>query len=254
MTLLAAHRLHDIPVLVGDALCTAPDSKSLKKKIYLITPNLAVGWTGFSITAAGVIGEIRSAFGEQTITRPDLESFFTSFNCDGMAEREVTVIGWLIDDKPSPFIWHSSYPNEVYYDDFYFEGSGKEYYESVTRSSLLSGTSPGASGSIDVALSAAHSALSYCGQAFFSEQLDYAIWDKTFGFAYEVIAYRYPRFWPLGRTMYLPWTYYWDAQTKTGRPELASRLWKMNFLGDYSVLQSADHQDLKLSACRNYPV
>ena len=85
MTLLAAHRLHDIPVLVGDALCTAPDSKSLKKKIYMITPNLAVGWTGFSITAAAVIGEMRSAFAEQTVTRPDLESFFTSFNCAGMS-------------------------------------------------------------------------------------------------------------------------------------------------------------------------
>jgi hypothetical protein len=254
MTLLAAHRLHDIPVLVGDALCIAPDSQSLKKKIYLITCNLAVGWTGYSITAASVIGEMRSIFREKTATRSDLESFFTGFNCPGMTEREVTIVGWIIDDQPSPFIWHSSYPSEVFYNDSYFEGSGKDYYESVTRSSLLSGTSPNRSGYIDVALSAAHSALSHCGQAFFSEQLDYCTWDRTFGFAYEVIVHGYGRFWPLGRTMYLPWTYYWNPQTETGTAELASRLWRMNFLGDYSVLQRADHDDLKLSACRNYPI
>ncbi len=171
-----------------------------------------------------------------------------------MYERDVKIVGWIIDDQPSPFIWHSSYPSEVFYNDFYYEGSGEQYYESVIRSSLLSGTSPNRSGHIDVALSAAHSALTHCGQAFFSEQLDYANWDRTFGFAYEVIVYGYGRFWPLGRTMYLPWTYYWNPETKTGNAELAPRLWGMNFLGEYSVLQRADHDDLKLSACRNYPI
>jgi hypothetical protein len=254
VTLLAAHRLHDIPVLVGDALCTAPDSQSLKKKIYLIAPNLAVGWTGYSLTASSVVGELRSIFAEKIATRSDLEAFFGGFSCPGMYERDVKIVGWIIDDQPSPFIWHSSYPSEVFYNDFYYEGSGEQYYESVIRSSLLSGTSPNRSGHIDVALSAAHSALTHCGQAFFSEQLDYANWDRTFGFAYEVIVYGYGRFWPLGRTMYLPWTYYWNPETKTGNAELAPRLWGMNFLGEYSVLQRADHDDLKLSACRNYPI
>jgi hypothetical protein len=254
MTLLAAHQLHDIPVLIGDALCTAPDSQSLKKKIYLITSNLAVGWTGYAITAASVIGEMLSTFKDKTATRSGLESFFAGFSCPGMVEREVRIVGWIVDDQPSPFIWHSSYPSEVFYNDFYFEGSGEQYYESVTQSSLLSGTSPGRSGSVDVALSAAQSALSHCGQAFFSEQLDYATWDRTFGFAYEVIVYGYGQFWPLGATMYLPWTYYWNPQTETGTAELEPHLWKMNFLGDYSVLQKADHDDLKVLACRHYPI
>jgi hypothetical protein len=254
MTLLAAHRLHDIPVLVGDALCTAPDSQSLKKKIYLITPNLAVGWTGYAITAASVIGEMLSAFKAKTVMRTDLESFFGGFSCPGMYERDVKIVGWIVDDQPSPFIWQSSYPSEVFYSDFYFEGTGERYYESVIRSELLSGITPDRSGNINVALAAAHSALSYCGQAFFSEQLDYASWDRTFGFAYEVIVHGYGRFWPLGATMYLPWTYHWNPETETGRAELAPQLWKMNFLGDYSVLQRADYDDLKPSACRNYPI
>ena len=254
MTLLGAHRINDVPVLVGDALCISPDSRSLKKKIYILTSNLAVGWTGFSITAASVIGEMRGTFSERTVTRSELESFLSGFRCDGMTEREVTIIGWIVDDEPSPFIWHSSYPNEVFYDEAYFEGSGAQYYQSVTQSSLLSGKSPNRWGYIDLNLSAAHSALSYCGQAFFSEQLDYDKWGQTFGFAYEVIVYAYGRFWPLGATMYLPWTYRWDSKTQTGTPELAPRMWKMNFVNDYSVLQSADHDDLRLLACRNYPI
>jgi hypothetical protein len=92
MPLLAAHRLNNIPVLIGDALCTAKGYQGfhLKKKIYLITTNLAVGWTGYSLTASSVIGEMRSTFEGKTATRSALESFFRGFNCHGMYERDVT--------------------------------------------------------------------------------------------------------------------------------------------------------------------
>jgi hypothetical protein len=246
MTLLAAHRLHDIPVLIGDAVCTAPDSRSLKKKIYLITPNLAVGWTGYAITAATVIGEMRSALNDKTVTRSDLESFLKGFQCHGMYERDVKIVGWIIDDQPSPFIWQSSYPSEVFYNDYYFEGSGERYYESLLESNLLGGITPNRDGVINVALAAAHEALIHCCQAFFSEQLDYATWDRTFGFAYEVIVYGYGRFWPLGSTMYLPCIYHWDQQTETGRYEWTRRIWKMLFYGDYSVLQRNEYKEGKV--------
>lgn len=246
MTLLAAHRLHDIPVLIGDAICTAQDSQSLKKKIYLISPDLAVGWTGYAITASSVIGELRSTFSEKTVKRSDLESFFTSFQCHGMYDRNVKIVGWIIDDQPSPFLWQSSYPSEVFYSDYYFEGSGERYYESLLKSTLLEGLTPNRDGVVNVALAAAQNALMLCGQAFFNEQLDYASWDRTFGFAYEVIVYGDGRFWPLGATMYLPWIFHWDRQTGTGRSELTRRVWKMLFHGDYSVLQQNEHKDGKV--------
>lgn len=246
MTLLAAHKLHDTPVLIGDAICTAPDSQSLKKKIYLITPNLAVGWTGYAITASGVIGEMRSTFNDKSVTRSDLESFFKGFQCPGMYDRNVKIVGWIIDDHPSPFIWQSSYPSEVFYNDYYFEGSGERYYESLLESNVLGGITPNRDGGINVALAAVHKALSHCGQAFFSEQLDYPTWDRTFGFAYEVIVYGYGRFWPLGSTMYLPWIYHWDQQTGTGRSELTRQTWKMLFFGDYSVLQRNEYKEGKV--------
>lgn len=251
MTLLAAHRLNDIPVLIGDALCTAKDSKSLKKKIYLIAPNLAVGWTGYSLTASSVIREMRSTFEGKTATRSALESFFKGFHCHGMYERDVKIVGWIIDDQPSPFIWQSSYPSEVFYNDYYFEGSGERYYESLLQSNLLGGTTPNRDGVINVALAAAYEALMHCGQAFFSEQLDYATWDKTFGFAYEVIVYAYGRFWPLGSTMYLPWTDHWDQRTETGRSELTPRIWKMLFFGDYSILQRNEYREGKMFPAHN---
>jgi hypothetical protein len=201
-------------------------------------------FAGYSLTAGAVISEMLSSFAKAT-TRSELEAFFTGFTSPGMVELEVRSVGWIVDDHPSPFIWQSSYPSEVFYNDFYFEGSGERYYESVLQSGLLSGRSPGRSGSIDISVAAAHSALSHCGLAFFSDQLDYGTSDKNVRIAYEVLVDGYGRFWPLGPTMYLPWTYHWDSTTQTGTAELAPRLRKMNFLGHHSVVQAADHDDLR---------
>jgi hypothetical protein len=254
MTLLAAHRLNGMPVLIGDAVCTSPDSRSLKKKIYLITPNLAVGWTGYAITAASVIGELLSTFKDKTVVRSELESFFKGFSCHGMYERDVKIVGWIVDDQPTPFIWNSSYPSEVFYNDYYFAGAGEQYYESLLESNLIGGITPNRDGNINMAVAAAQEALMHCGQAFFSEHLDYSTWDRTFGFAYEVIVHGYGRFWPLGSTMYLPWTYHWNRQTQTGRSELTPLIWKMLFFGDYSSMKQMTgvkrNQDRLLLSCR----
>lgn len=163
-----------------------------------------------------------------------------------MEERNVKIVGWIIDDQPTPFIWQSSYAGEVFYSDYYFEGSGEKYYESLITSNLLEGLTPARDGKVNVALAAAQNALMHCGQAFFNERMDYATWDRTFGFAYEVLVYGYGKFWPMGSTMYLPCIYHWDDQSATGNYEWIGRIWKMLFRGEYSVLQRTEYKEGKV--------
>ena len=49
MTLVAAYKHFEVPVLVGDmAVTMSGDHKfrTLRKKIYRISPNFVIGWTG----------------------------------------------------------------------------------------------------------------------------------------------------------------------------------------------------------------
>src|SRR5688572_8557153 len=110
MTLLAAYQEYGAPILVGDALCTSIVSKSLKKKVYLISPNLVVGWTGFLRTARIVIFELFSRFSGKQVLFTELESALTRLSFPGMSEFGVKIVGWVVDDKPRCFIWQSSYP------------------------------------------------------------------------------------------------------------------------------------------------
>src|SRR5712691_3902572 len=125
MTLLAAYQVHDAPVLVGDALCTSKISRSLKKKVYLVSPNLVVGWTGYLRTAQIVIFELFSRFLGKHVGTSELETLLTTLNFPGMADFEAKIVGWIVDDQPKCFIWQSSYPKDVFYDAAYFEGSGE---------------------------------------------------------------------------------------------------------------------------------
>jgi hypothetical protein len=62
MTLVAAYKINDIPVLIGDMALTKGEMRSLRRKAYIIAPNLAVAWAGHAIVANRVISELRQAF------------------------------------------------------------------------------------------------------------------------------------------------------------------------------------------------
>lgn len=255
MTLLAAYQEYDAPVLVGDALCTSIVSKSLRKKVYLISPNLVVGWTGYLRTARIVIFELFSRFSGRLVASTELEAALTNLSFPGMSDYDVKIVGWVIDDKPKCFIWQSSYPTEVFYNATYFEGSGEQYFESVLKSNILSGGDPPrAPHAFSNEVAAVQSTLVYCGEAFFNEVLAFDKWQETFGFAYEILVYAHGRFWPLGPTVYLGWEYQWNPTTQTGKAILSPFIAKMNFREHYSVLQKAIHEELRIKSCRNYPI
>ncbi|HET6889986.1 MAG TPA: hypothetical protein VFH31_02695 [Pyrinomonadaceae bacterium] len=200
MTLLATYETYGSSVLVGDALVTIAGSpSSLRKKVYIVGPNLVIGWTGYLRTARVVVFELLSRFWDKHVDISSLESTLCNLNFDGMSEFNVKIVGSIVDTQPRSFIWQSSYPKEVFYNDYYFEGSGEKYFESVLKFHILSGGDPPRpQHKFSNEVAAAQSTLVYCGQAFFDEVLAFENWTQTFGFAYEVLVYAYGKFWPLG--------------------------------------------------------
>lgn len=58
MTLIAAYRHKGIPVLIGDMALSKGELRSLRKKVYVINNNFAVGWTGYSMHEVGDFGDV----------------------------------------------------------------------------------------------------------------------------------------------------------------------------------------------------
>lgn len=260
MTLLAGYKSHGLPILVGDTICgfMANQSfhpRSLRKKVYIISPNLAIGWTRSLSSAEVVVSRVMNEFDGKTVTRRDFELFLKTLKFDGMIKSDVHLIGWIVDEEPKCFIWHSNDPTEVYYDDSYFVGTGEKYFESVLNSSLLhGGDRPRKPQQYSEEVAAVQQTLVYCGEAFFQEVMAAERWYESFGFAYEILLYAYEQFWPLGSTLYVGWEYRWDPKTQTGRPILSPFVAKLNFREHYSVLQKAQHHKLKIKNLRNYLV
>jgi hypothetical protein len=132
MTLVAAYRELGTPVIVGDFLLSDETPETgLTKKIHRLQPNLAVGWTG-SFVAAGIV--LRSLY-RRCLQRPllvkrDLEDFLQSFPVKVLGKLAVTLVGWIVDDKGEHcFLWRSDWPQDVFYADHQFVGSGEAVFE-----------------------------------------------------------------------------------------------------------------------------
>ncbi len=259
MTLLAAYKSHGMPVLVGDAVCgfEANDTfhpTSLRKKVYMISSNLSVGWTGSVSSAEVVLTRLMNDFYGKEVSLKEFESLLTTIEFDNMLEKNVKIVGWIIDEQPKSFIWQSGYSSELFFEDYYHEGTGEEFWRDIITSGLAHGGDGPRDGSkFSEEIGAVQETLTYCGEAFFREFTS-STWHESFGFAYEVLVYAHGRFWPVGNTIYLGWEYIWNTSTQTGSPKLGPFVAKTNFREHYSVLQMASHKNLQIERCRNYPI
>ena len=96
VTLIAAFREEQTPILLGDFLVTSNgDEAGTRKKICRISPNLAVGWAGSLIAATTVISEMRRRFDGARLSHRELHNFLVTYdegNLKGLAR--VNLIGW----------------------------------------------------------------------------------------------------------------------------------------------------------------
>jgi hypothetical protein len=236
MTLIAAYKQDGLAVLIGDMALTNSAKgdafRSVRKKIYRISENFAVGWAGNQLVAKKVISDLKRVFGNDIVTKLSLENFFTSYDPDDFGSLHTNFIGWVIDDEPYCFRWNCLYPQEVFYGSFFFDGTGDKYFESLKKQSWEGGGSVSS-----VQEQALLNVINEIATARFEEILYSKTWDRSFGVSYEILAFIDKRFSYVGSIAYIGWDYFWDSDKGTGRLEQAPAIYKYNCMGEYSIIQ-----------------
>ncbi len=156
MTLIAAWKEGDIPILIGDIvvssenpivqsnhpLPTRDDLDKLlsassgrhfvrpRRKIYKISDSFVVGFAGEVGSAQDVVISVLSHFENKSPSLADIRAYFT--NSFGYKVPPCTIIGWLADNGSfSCFRWRSDKPSQFDLGDHYVEGTGSVAFASL---------------------------------------------------------------------------------------------------------------------------
>ncbi len=156
MTLIAALKLHDVPILLGDLLISSPHSdtshaklptllsqevdqvlprdeyypivRGLQRKVARINDWLVVAWAGNLIAAKVVLKKMVERFKSKRVPREKVFTFLSQV--DDLGTIECTIIGWLADKTGIvSFSWNSATRHLSVDEGPYIEGSGKQDFE-----------------------------------------------------------------------------------------------------------------------------
>ncbi|WP_431104573.1 hypothetical protein [Roseateles noduli] len=130
MTMIAAFRSIGMPALIGDLLVTQHGNDvGTMKKIVILHPKLAVGYSGKLISIQPAMRALRNWASQNQISKSTLEAFLKSEEMSEHGDGNpyfCNIVGWVIDEDQSShcFSWWSNYPSGVYYDDTHYQGTG----------------------------------------------------------------------------------------------------------------------------------
>jgi hypothetical protein len=167
MTLIAAWKEGDTPVLIGDLvmsrigefesphhpLPTRDDLDDLLpvewfrhivepcQKVYAISDNVAIGWCDHKLSAKIIIKDIVNNYGGKTLSLSEIKNHFTSIT--KFKDLPCIIIGWVAENnKMTCFKWRSDQPQEFIVADAFVEGSGSEYFRSIFTPLAVLGENP----------------------------------------------------------------------------------------------------------------
>lgn len=153
MTLVAAWLHCGIPTLIGDLLITSEnsgratdigvatreDASSLVpiregvriegtiQKVYCLSDNLALGWTGSAMGAEIIVHELRNAFGGRQVDWAEFRTVLGGYQMTG--PFHCVLIGWLIDGNVAQcFRWDSAEASKLELVADAVEGSGRDAF------------------------------------------------------------------------------------------------------------------------------
>ncbi|MDY0873183.1 hypothetical protein [Dongia rigui] len=136
MTLVVATKLFEVPVLAGDFIVSSKGTtvphmmvptqprlpslmpagaawkiSGLRKKISIVRPELALGWSGSTIGARTLIRELREYQPITPFTFASLSKFLSTLHDFG--SNVVEVVGWVGSDAPTAFRWCSDCHRQI---------------------------------------------------------------------------------------------------------------------------------------------
>jgi hypothetical protein len=233
MTLIAAFRTLDVPVLVGDFLITDREQPlALRRKLRRINPQLVVAWTGSLFTAEAVLTHLDEALGDRAPTREDLEAALADA-ADKLAERQakVKLIGWAACPDPDGFGWESDNPGAVHWGD-YTRHDGAGHAEIAKHAA--DGVRSGGGDPVDHVVTA----ISFLLADEWGAQRNQA---DGFGFGYEATYWDGAEFQYINNVLYVPWTTWFDVDGKLASSSVGT-LHRTALEGEHSTVEIIDHR------------
>jgi len=159
VTLIAAFRINNVPVLMADMLLTT-DDKTAKtsflphvphwgavpedrkiigvcSKLIILNERLAVAFTGFTSAGKLFFSDLERRYAQHTPSKEELSQTLQSWNASN-ATRGTKVIGWLASsDQPECFEYTAAPGARANWVSHSFGGSGASHFEnSILRSDI----------------------------------------------------------------------------------------------------------------------
>ena len=262
MTVVANLLIESIPVLIGDVVITSsdPSEKSIdvptvhtlpslrrpitafRRKVYIIEKRLTVAWTGSRLKAETLILDLQQHFKKRRVAEAELEKFLSNYEFLTPIEDSVILIGWIAEHSPRPFWWSTGYPNEVHYDEFDVEGSGRDVFLKTFFSDGAATKGPG--------LTPEEHAFLKC-LAGISRLLDIETDESLslihgFGFCYDIVIWSKYRFRYIDSYTQVNFKVLYDSTTGSGQAWPQNPIFIYKSLGHsaaFSVMRFGDDQN-----------
>lgn len=162
MTLVAAFRINDVPVLLGDLLITDKPSDlphgflptrpdltrpnsgerrriGARRKTLILNGNLSVGFTGTVDAGAILFRDLARRFSKSTPTPDELSYALRLHNIQ--LSKNATVVGWLANPKPRCFRWSAKPGAILEWPPHAILGSGATHFTRSILPTNISGQS-----------------------------------------------------------------------------------------------------------------
>lgn len=207
MTLIAAYKIHDITILMGDFLLTddttrkkhifiptkpelsevKPESgkrriAGFRKKVHIINELFAVGFTGYLQPGKAILNELDRKYSNRAPGFNDLKSTLIKIKCDYKDKAEIA--GWICKNRPICFHWRGDQPKYLFVRDSVFTGSGGEHFKELLSDQDFSGLSQQIKTSYEKAI---FKGLVKSGKVLMTELSTGTNLDEYYGFGTEII-------------------------------------------------------------------
>lgn len=242
MTMVAAFRSMGVPCLIGDFLLTRSDGAEVgaRKKVSVLFPNLAIGWSGVLITAQAALRGLLAGLGGKEVTR---DTVYEVLKSDSMAELQddrmlCHLIGWVVDSDGSGhcFRWNSAYSREVYEGDWMYDGSGECDAAAILREGLR--MSEGEEPTEFMCRSALHHA---AGRFMARELLAVPDRSDAYGLAFEAVIYGRSGFEYLSDVLHYECQYSFNADGAFIDARLNPRMIRLRHIGWATEIAAIHH-------------
>jgi hypothetical protein len=203
VTAVAAVLVAGTPTLVGDVVLSDGEGKRIGHagKLYVLPPNVAIGWSGKLTLATTAITRLRHELRHRVATVEDLEEALS--NLEDLRERpneKLEITGWIVTPiGPKVIRWASHYRPVTVCDAENDIGSGgRDLRRMLVEPPIGEGNSQGHD-------QAPMKLISGFMEARFEEMLLRDTWPQTWGAAYDAIVYQEGAFRWLPKLTYVGW-------------------------------------------------